>query len=109
MNLHGELIFLWKVSHLDSFWNRGTRLLGIGLFGCRTTIAKYYHRKFILSCRRLKVVFYYEFSLVDNTIHHSSVVTTVSDSSFELLMENRSYICNFFYQNFLTEYCWAQK
>ena len=25
MKLHAELIFIWKVSHLDSFWNRGTR------------------------------------------------------------------------------------
>ena len=28
MKLHAELIFIWKVSHLDSFWNRGTRELG---------------------------------------------------------------------------------
>ena len=28
MKLHAELIFIWKVSHLDSFWNRGTRALG---------------------------------------------------------------------------------
>ena len=32
MKLHAELIFIWKVSHLDSFWNRGTRELGDGLF-----------------------------------------------------------------------------
>ena len=32
MKLHTELIFIWKVSHLDSFWNRGTRELGNGLF-----------------------------------------------------------------------------
>ena len=25
MKLHAELIFIWKVSHLDSFWYRGTR------------------------------------------------------------------------------------
>ena len=25
MKLHAKLIFIWKVSHLDSFWNRGTR------------------------------------------------------------------------------------
>ena len=30
--LQAELIFTWKVSHLDSFWNRGTRgWLGSGL------------------------------------------------------------------------------
>ena len=28
VKLHPELIFIWKVSHLDSFWNRGTRELG---------------------------------------------------------------------------------
>ena len=28
MKLHAELIFIWKVSHLDSFWNSGTRELG---------------------------------------------------------------------------------
>ena len=32
MKLHAELIFIWKVSHLDSFWNRGARELGNGLF-----------------------------------------------------------------------------
>ena len=31
MKLHAELIFIWKVSHLDSFWDRGTRELGNGL------------------------------------------------------------------------------
>ena len=31
MKLHVELIFIWKVLHLDSFWNRGTRKLGNGL------------------------------------------------------------------------------
>ena len=30
MKPHAELIFIWKVSHLDSFWNRGTRELGNG-------------------------------------------------------------------------------
>ena len=30
--LHAELIFIWKVSHLDSLWNRGTRELGNGLY-----------------------------------------------------------------------------
>ena len=32
MKLHAELIFIWKVSHLDSFLNWGTRELGNGLF-----------------------------------------------------------------------------
>ena len=32
MELHAELIFIWKVSNLDSFWNIGTRELGNGLF-----------------------------------------------------------------------------
>ena len=32
MKLHAELIFIWKVSHLDSLWNRGTRELENGLF-----------------------------------------------------------------------------
>ena len=31
MKLHAEIIFIWKVSHLDSFWNRGPRELGNGL------------------------------------------------------------------------------
>ena len=35
MKLHAELIFIWKVSHLDSFWNRGIRELGNGLFECK--------------------------------------------------------------------------
>ena len=29
--LRAELIFIWKVSHLDSVWKRGTRELGNGL------------------------------------------------------------------------------
>ena len=33
MKLHAELIFIWKVSNLDSFWNRDTRELGNGLLG----------------------------------------------------------------------------
>ena len=32
MNLHAELIFIWKVLHSDSFWKRGARELGNGLF-----------------------------------------------------------------------------
>ena len=35
MKLHAEHIFIWKVSHIDSFWNRGTRELGNGLFHFR--------------------------------------------------------------------------
>ena len=31
MKLHAELNFIWKVSLLDSFWNKGTRELGNGL------------------------------------------------------------------------------
>ena len=31
MTLHAKLIFISKVSHLDSFWNRDTRELGNGL------------------------------------------------------------------------------
>ena len=31
MKLHAELIFIWKVSHLDSFWNRGKKELWNGL------------------------------------------------------------------------------
>ena len=36
MKLHAELIFIRKVSHLDSFSNRGTRELGNGLLQART-------------------------------------------------------------------------
>ena len=35
MKLHAELIFIWKVSHLDSFWYRGKRDLGNGLYHWR--------------------------------------------------------------------------
>ena len=31
MKLHAELVFIWKVLHFDSFWNRGTRELGNSL------------------------------------------------------------------------------
>ena len=32
MKLDAQLIFIWKVSHFDSFWNRGTGELRNGLF-----------------------------------------------------------------------------
>ena len=35
MKLHEEIIFIWKVLHFDSFWNRGTRELGNGLWHTR--------------------------------------------------------------------------
>ena len=35
--LHAELIFIWKASHFDSFWNRGTRELGNGLLNFSLT------------------------------------------------------------------------
>ena len=47
MKLHAELIFIWKVSHLDSFRNRGTRELGNGLF--KRWISTFY-KKNIPSC-----------------------------------------------------------
>ena len=31
MKLHEEFMFIWKVLHLDLFWNGGTRKLGNGL------------------------------------------------------------------------------
>ena len=34
MKLHAELIFIWKVSYLDSLWNRGTGELGNVLLVC---------------------------------------------------------------------------
>ena len=37
--LRAELIFIWKVLHLDSLWNRGTRELGNGLFEQRPNFA----------------------------------------------------------------------
>ena len=44
MKLQEELIFIWRVSHLNSFWSRGTKELGNGLF---------YHR-FCFEKRNLK-------------------------------------------------------
>ena len=38
MKLRAELIFIWKVSHLDSFWNRGTRELGNGLLNAHINV-----------------------------------------------------------------------
>ena len=40
MDLWVKLISIWKVSHLDSFWNRGKRQLGNGLFCCDTCCTK---------------------------------------------------------------------
>ena len=44
MKLHAELILIWMVSHLDSFWNRDTRELGNGLllWLCRNLHDPYY-------------------------------------------------------------------
>ena len=41
MDLWVKLIFTWKVSHLDSFWNRGKRQLGNGLFHFQKFITQY--------------------------------------------------------------------
>ena len=40
MKLHAELIFIWKVSHLDSLSNRGTRELGNSLLCWNVKIMK---------------------------------------------------------------------
>ena len=43
VKLHAELIFIWKVSHLDSFWNRGTIELGNSLLNLKNSSdIKYY-------------------------------------------------------------------
>ena len=41
MKLHAELIFMWKIEHLDSFWNRGTRELGNGLLDNGALLGRY--------------------------------------------------------------------
>ena len=38
MKLHAELIFIWKASHVDSLWNRGTSELGNGLLNYNNAI-----------------------------------------------------------------------
>ena len=38
IKLNAELIFIWMVSHLDSFWNRSTRELGNGLLKTRAGV-----------------------------------------------------------------------
>ena len=45
MKPHAELIFMWKVSHLDSFWKRGARERGNGryLLGVKT-ISNHTHK-----------------------------------------------------------------
>ena len=40
MKLHAGLILIWKVLHLDSFWNRGTRELGNGLIVTHDSITQ---------------------------------------------------------------------
>ena len=50
MKLHAELIFIWKVSHLDSFWSRGTRELGNGYFVWHPQILSEIFECFIVSC-----------------------------------------------------------
>ena len=48
MKLEVELIFIWKASHLNSFWHRGTRELGNGLlllaFHALLVICERFHR-----------------------------------------------------------------
>ena len=53
MKLHAELIFIWKVSHLDSFWNRDTRELGNGLLYSRM----HWIGKIHVSYTKLSIVF----------------------------------------------------
>ena len=56
MKLNAELIFVWKISHLDSVWNRGTRELGNGIllsiysFLCWTQWNKYNDYLIFPSC-----------------------------------------------------------
>ena len=52
MKLHAELIFIWKVSHLDSFWNRGTRELGNGLFNCFSCAYAYAYAFMLMLMRK---------------------------------------------------------
>ena len=47
MKVHAELIFVWKVSNVDSFWNRGTGELENGLL--IVWVTWYYHRERKLS------------------------------------------------------------
>ena len=48
MNLHSELIFIWKASHLESFWKKGTRELGNGLSTPRHSALN--SSMFVLTC-----------------------------------------------------------
>ena len=52
MKLRAELIFIRKVSHLDSLWNRGTRELGNGLLPsclCMYILSNIFINSFVLS------------------------------------------------------------
>ena len=50
--LRAEVIFIWKVSLLDSLWNRGTRELGNGLLRHRDVIYPRFstHVSWVLAC-----------------------------------------------------------
>ena len=54
MKRHTELILMWKVLHLDSFWNRGTRELGNGLFrNCLNCVYKCHDQSYLLMLRNV--------------------------------------------------------
>ena len=71
--LHAELIFTWKVSHLDSFWNRGTRELWNGLLWRQVLVL---HVVFALGQKQAKIGFTLTKFLQEK---HTSLRGTISD------------------------------
>ena len=67
MKLQAELIFIWKVSHLNSFWNRGIRELGNGLL------------PLLMNCRKLSY-FSLAVSFKWNTTQEHEFLLPIQDS-----------------------------
>ena len=70
MKLHAELIFIRKVSHLDSFWNRGTRELGNGLLGPRLTICIWFCL-LLISWFRKETNLFWDFTIQSWILKHT--------------------------------------
>ena len=98
MKLHPELIFIWKVSHLDLFWNTGTRELGNCLIYFR------YSSSVILQCSQvlatghpdnnLKVIIWFLYVQLNHTyrvnVKEKVVIAVVESFEQSLHLSERS-------------------
>ena len=113
MKLHAELIFIWKVSHLDSFWNSGTRELGNGLLTKIVFLKWYYDQNFTpwcfsvshgIQCKNKKAVYRLQipalvpeiFVKFENWVKHANEMTgdVIHSTQYYIEYTNRAFLAN---------------